>query len=183
MKGLFRKYRRVILAGGIVLCLAILVQVFRKASLFANTPLQGAADNIFNFLDDWAIILSASVALFLVIAAFMAIRENRRLGALNRIRSWATEALRPIAVSGRQAQTLEDMGKQIQGELGAALLGRIGAAADAEALGGSVYEKVWKAVKSLSEFNAMLTQIPDEATFKTKLSEVAEDLIDVLIAL
>jgi len=52
-----------------VICFAALVQIFKETNCIANW--------LFNFLNDWALVLSASVTLLLATAAFWAIRESR----------------------------------------------------------------------------------------------------------
>ncbi len=79
MRNWLGKYWPFVLAGAIALFLAIFVQFFRKAERFADTVLQTVSNEIFVFLSDWAIVLSASITLLLVIAAFLSIIENRRL--------------------------------------------------------------------------------------------------------
>lgn len=75
MKGLFGKYWHVILISVIILLLAftVLVQNTKDTNDLAKWT--------FDFLDDWATVLSAAVTLMLAIAAFWAIAENRRIQA------------------------------------------------------------------------------------------------------
>ncbi len=83
-----------------IVCFAILMQLLKEASFFANTPFKGFALNIFNFFDDWATALGAAVTLMLAGAAFLAIMDNRhgrmidrREHLLNEIIEWATDVI------------------------------------------------------------------------------------------
>lgn len=182
MKNLFRKYWWAVLIGAIILCFAILVQVFRKASPLPETDLQGVAEEIFTFLQDWAIALSASVALLLVIVTFMALRENRRIGALNRIRSWAAGSNRVLTATRFKGQglTVEQKLKRIRADIQAVMVDSLGALADAEALGGDLKERVGDAVISVANLKDIVEQHPDRPTLEAVLKKAVENLTDVI---
>lgn len=97
MKNLLGRYwLSILITVVIILCFAVLVQIFKETNYIANW--------LFNFLSDWALVLSASATLLLAAAAFGTIRESRvgrleerqeerRKEALERIRGWAEETI------------------------------------------------------------------------------------------
>ena len=77
MRNLFGKYWPVIpICIALILCAAVLVQIFKLSNWVANW--------LFNFVNDWAIILSASITLLLAVAALWAISETRRIRSEDR---------------------------------------------------------------------------------------------------
>lgn len=150
------------------------MQVFRRVPIFTNTPWRTFSEEVFAFLSDWAIVLSATTALLLVIATFTAIRENRRIGALNRIRVWATDAMRllPTCITPEKFEVnFETINA-----------GALSALIDARAAGGNVGKKVGKAVitvdKMLHLFE-LLEQPASEASvesLKLELEELMREL-------
>ncbi len=81
----------------ILVVIAIVVQIFRQTNFVAAW--------IFNFVNGWAAALSASAAVILVVIYLATIQENRRNGALNRIRAWAKEAIRTLSLDNGQDVT------------------------------------------------------------------------------
>lgn len=78
----FYRYGKLFIAGIAVLCLAIVVHLFRTGYVLAPYWELGniIADWLFDFLSSWAIVLSASMTLLLAVAAFvtlMAMSEQR----------------------------------------------------------------------------------------------------------
>ncbi|MFC1932547.1 hypothetical protein ACFLXU_02810 [Chloroflexota bacterium] len=100
-----------------VVCFAIAVQWLRSPSGVNNN----AADQIFKFLDDWAVALGASVTLLLAVAAFWSIMDNRHgrivdrtERRLNEIIEWAIdiENWRPKEIHKDLAQMREELKQQ-----------------------------------------------------------------------
>lgn len=176
MKSWFRRYWWGVLVGTIVLCFAILVEIFR---------LQGywLAERIFGFLSGWAIVLSATVALLLVIVAFMTLRENRRSIALNRIRSWATESVRLITLSNinleSKSVTDEDAFNQLKTNVRAIKNLSWGVLGDAESLGSDMREKVGEAVVNFLGLD-MVVDRPDLPLFTDRLEKAMRSLSEVI---
>ena len=65
------------------------------------------AEWIFKFLSDWAVILSATVGLLIVISALLAIQENRRSEARRKIRKWAEDIVLNLYKKDTEEQILE----------------------------------------------------------------------------
>lgn len=103
-------YIKYIVRGTVlVIFIAVLLQVFKENSFFADTVFESLALIVFKFFNDWATVLSATVTLMLVMAAFWAIMDNRhgrivdrRERLLNEFRDWIFEiqniSLEPITV-------------------------------------------------------------------------------------
>ena len=64
------------------------------------------AEWVFEFLNDWAVILSATAGLLVVFSALLAIRENRRSEARRKIRQWAEEILLNLNKKDTEEQSL-----------------------------------------------------------------------------
>jgi len=75
----------------ILVVIAIVVQIFRQTNFFAAW--------IFNFVNDWATLLSATAAVIIIFMAWITIQENRRSEALNRIRTWGKEAIHVLSLN------------------------------------------------------------------------------------
>jgi len=88
MKRLFRKYCYVVLIAVIVLTLAVVVQYTKNTNDVASW--------VFNFLKDWAVILSAIGAFLLAGIALFTILRERRSKAAQKINTWASDSLKLI---------------------------------------------------------------------------------------
>lgn len=104
MRRLFRKYWYVILIVIIILCLAVLVEVFRVAVYFADTPFKSFADHTFNFLSGWAVaggpvmtLIAVAVALYIGIKSLRQTeniqKREQKHRLLNETNNWAEEAI------------------------------------------------------------------------------------------
>ncbi len=142
---------------------------------------------------DWLIGISALATLALAAAAFLSIRktahihresiqENRRSRALDRIRSWATDSHRLLTatpLSGR-GLTVEQKLKRVRQNIQVAMVDSFTTLADAEAIGGDLFEKTGKAVASIRQFSEIVEKHPDIRTFEAALKEVSDNLIAVI---
>jgi len=79
----------------IILGLAILIQIYKETNCFAGW--------VFNFLQQWAIVLGAAVTFLLALAAFWSISDTRHFQyvesitkSLDEVRSWAMDTKRAL---------------------------------------------------------------------------------------
>ena len=159
-----------------VACFVIIV--FTSVLILIFKEFNSVATLVFNFLNDWAIPLSASVTLLLAIAAFWNIRESRisriqesRRLALERMRFWAEDS---IAVLTKPLPR-----KQFQSVCAGLVLDLhpihtkcLGILADAEQLGSDLHEEVSAIFLSLSKF---LIRLKTEEELPDKLKELYTD--------
>ena len=82
----------------VIIGFAIVLQYLRESN--------GVAEWIFKFLSDWAVILSATVGLLVVVSALLAIQENRRAEARRKIRKWAEDILLNLDKKNTEEQIL-----------------------------------------------------------------------------
>ena len=110
--GIFRAYwKGIVIPFCIVLVIAITIQWFKDDFVFSKW--------LFEFLSDWAIVLSAFVTFLLAFSAFVAISNDRhqrnidrKLAIIADIRKWAEFAIEevrnipdPISSNPREAET------------------------------------------------------------------------------
>lgn len=78
-----KRYKTLLIVTGLIVCLAVVLHLLRSGYVLAQYWKEGSvfADSLFEFLSDWALVLSASMMLLLAIVAFMtlvAMNEQRR---------------------------------------------------------------------------------------------------------
>ncbi len=172
MKAWFIKYSWLLIIA-LVIILAVLVQ--NTKDIFAISKW------VFDFLNDWALILSAAIMLLLAIAAFRAISENRaeraeqarRLGLL-RIRNWAEETFHALATPSKQ----QGLPLRIQEEIGklqSSMVNSMGILGDAKRLGGTLDKRVQNANFLLQKFNSILISEQQIEWFKRQF-KVEDDI-------
>lgn len=170
MRNWFRKYRPPLLIGSIVLLgvlsFAVLVQSFKSTNCLAAW--------IFNFMNDWAIILYASVTFLLAIAAFWGIREGlrerveeRHREALERMRNWSEQVFEVVTRPTRQPN-LKLRKKELNALITSVGPKAIGILHDAERLGGDINLYVKFANLIIFKFTARLGDEGDIAKFRGK---------------
>ncbi|GAJ14884.1 unnamed protein product, partial [marine sediment metagenome] len=164
---IFRKYWWAILIGSVLIGLAILVQTTKDTNDFAKW--------IFNFIDDWAFVLSAIIMFFLATAAFLSILENRlervehahRL-ALLRIRGWAEMTVNILGTPTKQILFQKKKIEEIT-KLHDSHVKTTGILHDAERLGGTLNDSVKTAVAFLLFYSARLSNQEQIEVLKRQL--------------
>ena len=109
MRRLFRKYWYVILIVVIILALAVVVQYTKDTN--------DVARGVFNFLKEWAVILSAAGTFLLAGIAFWTIMRSRRSKIADEVHTWARGCLRLISSARNAPLTKEEYISMIQNRL------------------------------------------------------------------
>lgn len=160
VRDLLRRFWPIIPIVVIVIGLAVVVQIFKESCWLATW--------LFSFLNDWAIIIGATATVILATAAFatvfIAIRENRRTSALDRIRSWA-EGTFDVFTNPPKAQ-LPQVLEEIRARLQPCHAKCIGILRDAELQGGDLNTKVKSAYISFCKYLSILGTEEDITTLK-----------------
>jgi len=161
-----------------------LVLIFRFTNssagwLFNHISRWTVASSAFNFIIDWAELLSAAAAISMVGAALLEFREIRRQRALTRVHDWARGAVIKLTGPSREISTAKRLADWesrimlIRTESSLAL-------ANARACGNGLELKVGNALKALMEFEGYLygrTGFADgETSLKTAVSVFTEVL-------
>jgi len=162
---LFGKYWWLVpVAIVIILALAVVVQYTKDTN--------DIAEWIFNFLKEWAVILSASIAVVLVIATLMAVRENRRTQALDRIRVWAENVLQILVGPGK--------GTEKDKKFQALWVGSYSISADARFIGGNLKVRTGEAITKLNKFHKLMEDKDSSAINKEFLESLTASLFAVI---
>ena len=103
---------------------------------------------IFNFIIDWAVVLSATTVCVVVIPALMTIMESRRRLALNRMHKWAMDAFLKLARASMEESREKKLADWDQ-RLRSIIAENDSALADARAIRNGLKPKVKKAVDNL----------------------------------
>ncbi len=165
MRTIIGKYWWLIPLGvTIIIILAVLVQLFKETNTLAGW--------IFNFLQDWATILSASITFMLLVAAFYAFRENRRNQALNRIRNWAEEITVILLTSDSEDRKTR--------HLNARWAKCVGISADSRFLGGSIKSETGVAIVIFNNFHNAIKRGEISVLHEDFLKELYNSLFDVI---
>ena len=177
MKNWFRKYWWAVLLAAVVLCLVILVDIFNAEYWPAGW--------VFNFLDSWALVLSAAATVTLAAVAFWTVRKNveqtrkvieegrhaqleeRHRQALERIRDWAEEVFSVTTMPTRH-KNIEMRKSELVSSLHRTGAKTIGIQKDAEQVGGNMYLIVGLANLAIFKFDARLRGKDDIAQFKAR---------------
>ena len=116
--------------------------------------------------------------LMLALATFLTIRENRRLSAISRIRSWAEKSIQLLTIASPS-----DLNKAIQAlktNIQIIRTESLSALADAEVLGGEVKKKVQKAVHNFNEFTDKAESDDKSINFEALLKNLLGDFSEVI---
>ena len=171
MRKWLAKYWWPLLIAAIVLCSVILVDIFKSESWLAK--------RVFDFLDDWAVVLSAAATVTLAIAAFWAVRqggertsividENRRIRAeeresdfkrrcLDDIHEWVLKAIGFFSQE-RSMQTKHELELQIA-DLEPVWAEKASIVRASSAFNTHFQEAVEEATKNVGEYFNSLTRI------------------------
>ena len=134
--------------------------------------------------DNW-LAISAGATFLLALAAFWAIlqnykfrKEDRRIQALYRTRSWAEKSIQllTIAVPLQEKEAMEALKTNIQIIRAESL----SALADAEVLGGEVKHKVQRAVHNFNNFTGKAESANQSTDFEVLLRGIIGDFCDVI---
>ena len=136
--------------------------------------------HIYKYIDYWAIPLSAAFMLVLAYMAYISIAENRRREALNRMRTWAKDAIRMLSAPIQEELPILKRAKwkeRIQAIRAESLI----TLADARVIGGDLEKKVKNAVSSLNSFTDLSERdnVPS-ADFRVSLTKLLTDLTEVI---
>ncbi len=133
---------------------------------------------LFKFVDDWAAPLSVPPAILLIICVFMTIRETRRKRVLDRIRTWASNAIMLlIAPSTEESPVLKiaDLNAIFQ----ALKTGSTRVLADSKKFGRELNDRVEKAVSSIWEHSDAFSKGDTTFDFTEKPPTLLKELKEV----
>lgn len=148
MASLFGKYWPLYLASVVIILVWVIAAIVVQLQLFKET--NWLATWLFKFVYDWAAPLSTSAAILLIIAVFMTIRETRRRRVLDRIRTWASNAITLLmAPSTEESPALKVA--ELNAKFQAIKVGSTKVLAGSKQIGRELNDKVEKAVSSVLE--------------------------------
>lgn len=172
MRMLLGKYWPLYLAVIItILVSTVLVQIFKSTNFVAAW--------LFNFVNDWAAALSATAAVLLIITAFMAIRENRRTRSLDKIRSWAEDAITLLYLPSTEEIPLVKW-SELEKKLKTILARSVSPLAISESFGGDLEKKVKKASAKLTGLVKTVDHADKFTAAIPSVEELLKDLVEVL---
>ena len=148
MASLFGKYWPLYLASIVIILASVIAAIAVQLQLFTEND--WLAIWLFKFVDDWAVPLSASAAILLIIAVFMTIRDTRRKRNLTRIRTWASNAitlLRAPSTEESPAMKVAELKARFQ----TIRAGSTQVLADSRKISRELTDRVEKAVSSIME--------------------------------
>ncbi|MBA7679627.1 hypothetical protein ES703_87926 [subsurface metagenome] len=164
----------------IVLIIAIFLQLFRKYESFNNTPLNIAAENIYGFLDEWAVILGTTIALVFLITTLGAFSSSRRSLNIERIIKWTNNTLEILCMPNFvNSETMGDSSMRLTYLVGDGASQRV----IAGKISGKLQERFNKAHKTLGELVEVMHDEKSSPTYindmRTKLSFELLDIIEL----
>ena len=177
MASLFGKYWPLFLAGVVVILVSVIAAIAVQLQLFKET--NWLAIWLFKFVDDWAAPLSASAAILLIIAVFMTIRETRRRRVLDRIRTWASNAITLLkAPSTEESPALKVA--ELNAKFQAIKVGSTQILADSKQIGRELNDRVEKAVSSVLEHQDAFSKGDTTFDITVKTPTLLKELREVI---
>jgi len=177
MASLFGKYWPLYLASVVVILVSVIAAIVVQLQLFKETNWLAAW--LFKFVNDWAVPLSASATILLVIAIFMTIRETRRRRVLERIRTWASNAITLMkAPSTEESPALKVA--ELNAKFQAIKAGSAQILVDSKQISRELNDRVEKAVSSILEISDAFSKGDTTFDIKSKTLTFLKELSDVI---
>ena len=176
MASLFGKYWPLYLASVVVILVSVIAAIVVQLQLFKET--NWLAIWLFKFVDDWAAPLSTSAAILLIITVFMTIRETRRRRVLDRIGTWASDAIKllttPITEDSPVLQA-----EELKAKFQDMKTGGLNALVDSKQISRELYDRVWKALSTILKYSDAFSKGDTTFDFKGEINTLLEKLEDV----
>lgn len=164
-----------------IICFAILIQILKEVSFLP-------AQKIFDFLSQWALVLSAGAMFLLAGTAFWAIIDNRhsriqdsRRRSLDEIRAWAQDAFQVLSPPGKYLLVDSATLRNMEVSLRSIAARSISAITDANEFGSKLKENVDKAATNLDSFIEKIWSKQGKwVDFNTEWENLKNNFLDVI---
>ncbi len=173
----------------IILSLGILVQILKEIPCLAGTIWYTSATAIYDFFNDWSLVLSAGVTLMLAVAAIWAVMDNRygrRLDRMQRLQddviNWAFEVRKTLFVPCFERQTVIQADMREKLDALAAKRSIIEAKAAELSVHAELTEKVGEVANHLEQFinNLEHVSVQDFDSLKTPWENLKKEFLEIV---